>query len=183
MACSSCLLTMGFTPNCATKVPGGNNLKFYLIPKCNVVSFDDTYSNGIIDDITLEAGAYFYEVRANKDSVTTTEDVTLPNKFITQTLVFTITNIGDDLDKEVGAQLASDFAADILNSDEGIMVIVEDRAGIRKIYGYQNGLEISAGQKVSGAAIADVAGNTITLVGGEPTYAPVLTSDYAIPTS
>lgn len=180
MACSTCITTQGFVQNCEVKVPGGNNYTFYLIPRCKVVSFDDPNTDGIIDDIILNDPLLdvFYKVEANNNSVTCTEDVTLPVGFITQTLAFTISNIASDPDTEVGAQLATDFARDIVNNVGGLLVIVKDRAGINRIYGYQNGLDVTVGQKVSGAVITDIAGNTLTLSGGEPTWAPTVSAAY-----
>lgn len=178
MACSTCLLTSGFATNCTVKVPGGNDYVFYLIPRCEVTGFTDTYSNGVVDDITIDGGASWFQVTANKDSVVTTEDLTPPVNFFTQTIVFTISNIADDLDKEVGAQIATEFVNEIINNVGGILVLVKDRAGIWRIYGYENGLDVSISQKTSGAALADVAGATLTLTGGEPTQAPVVTAAF-----
>ena len=175
--CSTCLLTSGFTNDCKVKVPGGNYQVFYLIPKCQIDEIDVDV-NGIVDTLTLDIvnnpGAYWFTVSANKDSVTTTEDLTPPVNFITQTAVFTISNIAQDADPVLGAQMATDFVNEIVNNIGGIVLLIKDRAGIWRLFGQENGLDVTVAQKLSGAVIADIAGTTLTLSGGEPELAPAV---------
>lgn len=123
----------------------------------------------------------WYKLSVNKDTLITTEDLTLPNGFITQTVTFAIPNLAvasPSVDAGDMAQRAANFARALTSLDGGVVAVIQDRAGVRRVFGLTNGLEASAASKTSGTAIADVSGNTITLVSGEPNYAPALTCDY-----
>lgn len=179
--CSACLITMGYGPNCALKVAGGNSKKFWMIPRCQVTDLTVEYGTNIITDITLDVSAVFYEISASKDTLSWTESLNSATGAITQTITFTIQNIADALTADLGAQLATDFAQELVTSDAGVMIIVEDRAGVKRIFGRTIGLEVSAAEKTSGAAVGDVAGNAITMEMAQPAYAPVLDTAFTIP--
>lgn len=182
--CSNCILTTDILFNCLFKPQGGNSNLIYAIPRCYIDSYTDNYTDNIIDDIVLDTvnnpGAGWYRIFARQDSVTTVEAPQLPNKFILQTLTFAISNFTDNTDKDAAAQEALDFAQQLVNisSGNGVVFAVQSRNGVWNLYGITNGMEIESGSKDSGAAKADVAGNTIVMTAAEDTYAPVLNSAY-----
>jgi len=185
MACSDCIFTTCHKPSCTFKQAGGNEKNFYITNKCWLdPNTPYTYPTDIYADncCVIETFTFadpvntgWIPVTAIKDTITITETVTLPNKFILQNLVFQITNVNDNPDKEQGYCVASAFAQQLINADEGFLVLVQNRLGIWVVYGLTTGMEISAGVKATGAVLADVASNTITFEAGEPAYAaPVL---------
>lgn len=185
MACGSCLLGSGFQYSCQNKQPGGNNISILIGNQCEW-TITDANADGIYDtvtDITVGGTATFYEIKANKDTVTTLENIILPNKFVTQNVTFNIQNIAEDPSLQVGATLQIEFLNELLNGEE-YFVIIKDRAGVFRVYGLVNGLAMSNGEKGSGAALTDVASTAITLEGAEPSYAPVIdaTTVAGIPT-
>ena len=171
--CSNCVSTGGKKENCNYKVSGGNKKVLYFANRCDIdtISID---TDGIVDDITLVGGASFYSVVAQKDTLTWTESATFPNKFITQTVVFNVTQLSDNADKNIAYQEASEFAQEFINADGEYVFIIQTRLGVWRIFGADAGMEISAGENISGAAIADVSANTLTFVAGEPEYAHVV---------
>ena len=172
--CSTCVSTQGKKENCLLKVSGGNKRVFYYINRCDIdeISIDD--ATHTITQLNLKSGATWFSVTALKDTLTWTESVTLPNKFITQTIVFNITQLSDNADKELATQEAIDFAQELVNNDGELVMLIQSRTGVWRLYGLDNGLEISAGESISGAALADVSSNTLTFIAGETEYAHVV---------
>lgn len=180
--CTTCELTKGFSKSCGDRTPGGNKTTVYLIPRCQIEAYLDIYEDNRIDGFTLKAGAGFYAVTANRDSVSFTQDAVTPTNFVNQQVVFTISQIAEAASASEGAQLAADFADSILAAgDTGIVVILTDKAGNRRLFGEVNGLLLEALQSVSGAAQTDISGITITLSNGESDTARTLRDDVVIP--
>lgn len=187
MACSDCIFTTCHKPSCTFKQAGGNNKNFFITNKCwldptTPYSFPaDPYADNccVIQEFNFAdpINTGWIPVTAIKDTITATETVTLPNKFILQNLVFQITNVNNNPDPEQGYCVASAFAQQLINADEGFLVLIQNRLGVWVVYGLTTGMEVSAGVKTTGAVLADQASNTITFEAGEPEYAkPVLAS-------
>jgi len=188
MACSDCIFTTCHKPSCTFKQAGGNQKNFYITNKCWLdpttpyTFFTDPYVDKccVIQEFTFADPntTGWIPVTAIKDTITATETVTLPNKFILQNLVFQITNVNNNPDAEQGYCVASAFAQQLINADEGFLVLIQNRLGVWVVYGLTTGMEVSAGVKTTGAVIADVASNTLTFEAGEPEYAKPVSAAY-----
>lgn len=184
MACSDCIFTTCHKPSCTFKQAGGNEKNFYITNKCWLASPAFTYDDDpdccvikefLFDDPVTQG---WIPVTAIKDTIVATETVTLPNKFILQNLVFQITNVNDNPNAAQGYCIASQFAQQLINSDEGFLVLIENKLGVWVVYGLTTGMEVSAGVKTTGTVLADVASNTITFEAGEPEYAKPVKKSY-----
>lgn len=184
--CTDCIFRTCHKPSCTFKQAGGNQKNFYIINKCwldaNPITYLPDPDCCVIADIALDTvnnpEAGWISVTAIKDTITVTETVTLPNKFILQSLTFQITNVNDNANASQGYCEASTFAQQLINSDEGFVVLVQNKLGVWVAYGLTTGLEVSAAVKTTGAVIADVASNTITFEAGEPEYGQPVDASY-----
>ena len=173
--CSPCLISTGFDKNCAIKMPGGNNSCILI---ANLCEWEFTTTAGIITaitDISAGATATFYSINVNKNTIQTIENIVLPTKFVSQTINFAIAQLANDPDLEIAAQLQAEFLND-LASNENLVMIVQDRAGVARLYGEVNGLSMSNGEKNSQLALTDVSQTSITVEGAESEYAKPIES-------
>lgn len=175
--CSTCILTNGFEDNCLLKQAGGNFLQISIIPSCYIDTI--TYDvDGVIDTITLDIinnpAAAWYTVVCRKDTVSTLEDIVVPQNFYNQTIAFTISNYANDPTNTVAAQLQTQFLSDLTNTANGFVVVVRDKVGVRRAYGVTNPLYVASLSKSSGLLSNDIAGTAITFVEAQPVPAPAI---------
>lgn len=176
--CSTCIATSyEFVDNCLINQPGGNYKQISVLPYC----FLDTITvdvDGVITAITLDLVnnplAQWYLINCKKNTVSTTETGLFPSLAFNQEIAFTISNFANDPDLDTAAQLQANFLTDIMNTKEGFLVVVRDRAGARRLYGEVNALFVSALVKTSGLVSADLAGTAITFAEAQPKAAPAL---------
>jgi hypothetical protein len=156
----------------------------WYIPLCNlsVDPYTDTYNDGIIDDISIDTGD-FYEIEVYKDTVTLTQTTDPQGRRVNQTLAFKVSTFADGADRDEAAANANKFYNDLLNSKEGLLFIVEDRNGVRRLVGAQSGLETDESTYESLSTKDELPGLTFNLSQLEPEFAPVLAKDYSIPVS
>lgn len=182
LGCGNCLLTNGMKLNCNSSNIGGNQDTLYIAPLCYITSTAAT--NNVITSITMNGtGAVFYEVKVRRETVSATEDLVLPNNFINQTLQFTLSNLSDNVAVDNAAQEALDFARDLIRDGEPVVIITSERlgGGVKRIFGLENGMYATVAQRTTGLVNTDVAGNAITMLAGENSYAPVFSSSLTIP--
>lgn len=174
MACSSCVLPLSFLKNCGLKIGGGNYATISVIPFCQVdtagITVDPT--DGFITAIPLVTPLTddWLTIECRINTLLVNEDLVVPGNFVNQTITFTIDNLANDVDKVTAAQLQSNFINALAN-DDGLMVVVRNKAGIRYLLGKTTGLTVSAMQKTSGTVSTDLAGTTITLSEVQPEFA------------
>jgi hypothetical protein len=172
--CNTCALTEGFVDNCEFKAGGGNYVQLSIMPSCYIDTV--TQVSGVITAITLDTVAnplaQWYTVKVRKDTLSTQETVNLPSGTVQQTIVFSIANYSDNADKETAAAEQAEFLNALVNNDEGMVVVIRDKAGVRRFYGLTTGLSVSAVDKNSGLASTDLAGAAITLTEVQAKFAP-----------
>lgn len=182
--CGDCdLLESGLTPDCNDRVPGGNDIDIYITNTCDIESWEDSYTDGIIDSITMKSGKVWYLVKANPDSVTFSQPVNAQRGFITFNFSMQITSIAEAGTKEAGAALVNDFINVITNPYNKFTVVITDNAGVKRIIGLNKlGVKVADGtQYDSGAAFADFAGWTVNFSGVDTRVARVLADGIVLP--
>ena len=175
-ACDDCAASAGKTELCGRAISGGNKRVFYFANRCDINEIGIEDGTNIITQLEMKTGKGFFQVTSSKNTLTWTEDLTLPNGFLTQTLVFNISQLSNDTDLNQAYQDALDFAQQFISSSSEYIFLIQTRIGVWRLFGLDNGLEISAGSNVSGAAIADVSANTLTFISGESEFAHVVAS-------
>ena len=161
--------------------PGGAQTTLYLISKCQIVGSTDTYTNGVIDSFTLDGGALFEKVVADRDTVNFTDDYIPANGAYQHTVSFRIAALANNADKDVAAQLHQDFMKSLGNTSQGVVAVIVTKAGVRYVLGLDNGLYVQSAPFNTGSADGDVSGRVITLQGAQTRPADVLSSVYSIP--
>lgn len=179
----SCLLTSGFDPGCQNfSNPGGNESLIYIINTKDITSITDSAvpASGAlktIDSFTLELAADWFAVQVYDTSLTTQESLgNAQSKTINQTVTFTISNFGNATDLTEASMQANNFINQLKLGNK-FTVLVQDNAGVWRAFG-ENGLRVSALEKVSGAASGDLAGTTVTLSDSEFYHARAVSSAY-----
>ena len=161
----SCLLTSGIAKCCRDNSGG---LKRVLITnKINVASISpvqgETSSpadDGVIDTITMDGSAVFYEFIPNKMSSNWVENIqsNVQNGTIGYEQVLTLVFAKNEANKRNQIKL--------LGQAE-LVAIVEDYNNKYFYLGEVNGLELSGGSSASGTALTDLNGWNVTLTGME----------------
>lgn len=179
-----CGLSNGLEISCDYRTPGGNDNTIYIINKCNIDSYADNYTNGVVDEITLNPGAVWFAVQARLDTITWEETVNQQSGFYTQTLTFILDLIANAATKDEGAQMLLDFVQQISNPYNNFVAVLAHNGGFRRIFGLYEirGLKNGAGTVgISGANFEETGGYTITLTAGSSRPAPVLSIDAPLP--
>lgn len=156
----ACDISKGRKEPCKNSVGGLNAIYF--------VNYDDVDANGytydntdtdMITDITGAGtiNAYKYELKGTS-SFTQNVNSSRENgtSFVEQVLELTFKNLDVDMHKEVK-----------LLTYGRPRVLVEDNNGKFFWAGLQHGMDVTGGTVVSGAAMGDLSGYTLTLTGGE----------------
>lgn len=186
LECTDCKLTQGITISCTDRTPGGNDNTIFLINKCEIASYTDTYTDNTIDDITLIGGAVWFPVQARLDTVAWEETVNQQSGFFTQNLTFVVDLIATGASIDAGAQTVLDFINELTNPYNNFVAVFNHNGGFRRVFGLlgaTRGLKNGGGTVgTSGTNFEEIGGYTITLssVSGKP--APVLSINAALPT-
>ena len=160
MACTSCVLTSGFTnAGCDNYKVAAGLRKLYIANACEVASFTDSpVADGVLDIVTMVGAAVFFEFDFSKFSASFTSSVSSDNTGIARTHSVSFSIPGYDASKQAIIN-ALDFAS--------VVVIAETNTNQRFVLGYANGvfggLEIETSEVTSGAAKTDFFGTTITM--------------------
>lgn len=169
----ACLLTGGFTKGDCGFLLGGL-AKLYIANSADVVSItDSTPLTGVLDTIVMDGAAVWYAFQFEKDTASFTQELQVSNgnRYVMQTLVFSLAGQGVEVVKILAELSLGNFIA-----------IAETRTGVRTVLGLQNGLEATGGSNFnSGAAAGDFGGAVITLVGEEAGFGAELDPATVIP--
>ena len=167
-----CLITGGLVKDCDFLLGGLKAL--YLANLSDIDSYTDTVADdGEINAIVMVATKTFFtfEFEDNTGSFNNELTVSGGQKYVTQTLAFSLAS----KEKEVIAELKNLALSDLV-------AIAEDRTGKRFILGRTNGLEPSVQTLGSGAADGDFAGLAVTLTGVDIEYSQTLDPTFDIST-
>lgn len=183
-----CLVPNGFGENCASRPPGGNAQRIYIIDASYVtaVTFD---VDGLVTDITLSSGGAFLPVDARRYTVNAQQAHVGANGSLSQTVTMALSLLSDNVDQDIAAAEAMAFFDSIRNATNGLLAIVEQASGVRYLYGYTRATQVSAGLRVSeantdtGTALEDASGMNLTLTHGALRTAPVLNTSYVVQTT
>jgi len=163
----ACAITKGRKVPCKSAFGGIKTVYF-----CNYNDAEITLdSNKEVSGITMEGTTKFfqYDVKGNS-SLTTTITSSRDNgtTFYTQTLALTLPYLDNATKNEV--QLLATGRP---------QMIVEDYYGNQFFCGYENGMDLTGGTIVTGAAAGDLSGFTLTMEGIEE-FAPYFIGDVTI---
>lgn len=158
-----CDISLGRLEPCKTSVGGLKAVYFMNNGDATGVTYDATDT----DAITAIAGTpsgYKYDLKGNS-SFEQTINSSRENgtTFFTQTLNLTLKSI-----------TAKDLKQIKLLAYGRPQVIVEDNNGKLFYAGLKNGMEVTGGTIVTGAAMGDLSGFTLTIVGEEPVPANMI---------
>lgn len=149
----SCDLALGRKVPCKDSVGGIKAV--YFIDHGATATYDSTNTD-VIDDLG-SVTAYKYEVKGNSSfEQTITSSRENGTTFFEQTLNLTLTKLSVDDNKEIK-----------LLSYKRPHVVVHDYNGNAFLMGTEHGCEVSGGTIVTGAAMGDLSGYTLTLSGME----------------
>lgn len=158
----ACDLTLGRLEPCKENVGG--------IDKIYFVNFGDlgTVTTGSDDDVTDLTGtfsAYEYEVKSDATNLeeTVNSDRNNGTTFFTQTINITLKNKSKEMNKQLK-----------LMAYGRPHVVVWDRNGKAWLCGVNRGCEVTGGTVVTGGAMGDLYGYTITLTAQEELPAQII---------
>lgn len=164
----ACDLTLGRTEQCKDSVGGLKAVYFVNFGDFDALTYDATNTDAI-DSLATSANAYKYELKGTSSFeqtfVSSRENGTT---FFEQALNLTLKK----LDKATHKELK-------LMAYGRPHVIVEDYNGNFFVMGLENGAEITGGTIVTGAAMGDLSGYTLTLSSQEKVPANFLDTDLA----
>ena len=160
-----CDISLGRLEPCKTSVGGLKAVYIMNNGDATGVTYDATDT----DAITAIAGTpsgYKYDLKGNS-SFEQTINSSRENgtTFFTQTLNLTLKSI-----------TAKDLKQIKLLAYGRPQIIVEDNNGKLFYAGLKNGMEVTGGTIVTGAAMGDLSGFTLTIVGEEPVPANIITT-------
>jgi len=164
----SCILTTGRIIPCKAAFGGIKRAYF-----ANYGSIDDIIVDPITKEATIDPNSpvpkwYQYDVKGNSSLETTvTSSRENGTTFYTQTLNLTLTY----LDAKTQAELQTLAVS-------RPYVVVEDYYGNLFLCGYENGMELTGGTVVTGAAAGDLSGFTLTFEGMEEVAPYFLTGSF-----
>jgi len=152
----ACTLTTGRKLPCKSAFGGIKKVLFADYGDITAVTIDAATKEATI---TGSPTFYAYDVKGNSSLETTvTSSRENGTTFYTQTLNLTLTY----LDAQTQAELQTIATA-------RPYVVVEDYYGNNFLCGFENGMEVTGGTVVTGAAAGDLSGFTLTLEGMEET--------------
>ena len=157
----ACAITKGRKVPCKSAFGGIKTVYFCNYGDVSITALDS--STGEVETIAMSGDAKFqqYDVKGNS-SLTTTITSSRDNgtTFYTQTLALTLPYLDNATKNEVQLLAAG-----------RPQMIVEDYYGNRFFCGYENGMDLTGGTIVTGAAAGDLSGFTLTMEGVEE-FAP-----------
>tara|TARA_R110002096_G_scaffold8986_1_gene36265 strand:- start:16592 stop:17122 length:531 start_codon:yes stop_codon:yes gene_type:complete len=164
MACDN--LSLGRLKPCKDSVGGLKAVYFINYGDIPVITFDSTDTD-VIDSIGTSVSAYKYDVHF-MSSLTQNVQASLENGTVAyeQSLELSLPKLSKEDNKELK-----------LLAHGSPHVVVEDQNGNYFLAGAVNGMDVSAGTIVTGTALGDMSGYTLTLTGMERQPANFLVSD------
>jgi hypothetical protein len=160
----ACDLTLGRKEVCKDSVGGLKAVYFVNWGDATGYTYDGTDTD-VIDAVAGTPTAFKYELKA--DASTFTQNITSDRNngttFFEQVLEITIKKLTAKMHKELK-----------LMAYGRPQVIVEDNNGALFYAGLTRGMDVTGGTIVTGGALGDLSGYTITLTGQEPTPANLL---------
>jgi len=158
----ACALSLGRIEPCKDVV-GGLNAVYFLNYADLTITYHATNTDAI-DVLASGLTAYKYDLKGTssfEQAITSSRDN--GTTFFDQTLNLTLHKLSKQSHKEIK-----------LMAYGRPIVIVEDRNGNYFVAGLQHGCEVTGGTIVTGAAMGDMSGYTLTLNGQEPVPANFL---------
>ena len=161
----SCLLTVGRVEPCKDSVGGIESLTFLNYQEYVVTDTAGVITAMFEDDGTTPPTGYRYICRGAGNNLTQNVNSSRDNgtTFVQQDIAATF--------KKLSAASNEEFMLMIYGRP---LVIVEDYNGVRWMCGVNWGCDATAGTAVTGAAMGDLSGYTLTLSGMERKFAPQL---------
>lgn len=164
----SCDVTRGRLEPCKNSVGGLKAVYFVKFGTIGAITFDNTDTD-VITAVAGNPAAFKYELKGDSAyEETITSDRNTGTTFFSQSLTLNLKKLTKKDHKELK------LIAWGLNN-----VIIEDNNGNFFLAGRTRGMDVTGGTIVTGAALGDMSGYTLTLVGEEPTPANWLASDAA----
>jgi hypothetical protein len=159
----ACAITSGRNVPCKSAFGGIKAVYFCNYGDMATVTIDssDGATRGQVSTITMASGKLFFEYKVKgNSSLTTTITSSRDNgtTFYTQTLALTLPYLDIQTQEEIQLLAVS-----------RPQMIVEDYYGNRFLCGLENGMDLTGGTIVTGAAAGDLSGFTLTMEGMEET--------------
>lgn len=153
----SCALTSGYSNDCRDSAGGAKEIM--IIEHSNVEAL--TVAVGVVTAATLATAKRFWKYKPAKETAygksTLTTSVQNGTKFFAQEVAMALNKM----------QTATRLEIDKL-AQNTLMVVIKDQNDKYWLYGYKNGLDVTAGDSGTGTAMGDRNGYNITLTGQEP---------------
>ena len=158
----ACDLTLGRNEECKSNIGGIDAIYFVNFGEMGNITV------GTDDDVTDADGtfsAYKYSVKSTATNFEQTINSSRDNgtTFISQVVNMTLKGLSKTDNKELK-----------LMAWGRPQVIVEDRNGNAFLFGLERGSEVTGGTAVSGGAMGDLSGYTLSLTAEEPTFANII---------
>jgi hypothetical protein len=163
-----CAITSGFTIDCKDAVGGLKNI--YLATSVSGATITSSVSGGI----SLVSGVTFYKYELMPQGADSFEEAIQSNP-ANGTIFYQQTIVGN-FAKMSQTQRNKFYTI----AQARPLVVIEKKDGSFWLLGQKYGCEVTAGSHLSGSAMGDFNGQTLTLVGNEPEPANQLTSISAI---
>jgi hypothetical protein len=161
----ACNLSQNYVLDCKESLGGLKSV--YFIESANVSV--DTIADGVITDLQLAVGKYFYKYDLVKETSSFTETITASVQngtiFYAQELTIILNKLQANTRNEI-----------LLLAKNNLVAIAEDRNGKYWYLGQEGGLDISGGTGASGVASGDRSGYELTFSGQEKELAPEVLS-------
>lgn len=161
----ACALTQGYTLDCKDSLGGLKSVLFIESENVSVA----TEAAGVVTDISLAVGKYFYKYELVKETSMFMETVTASIQngtiFYAQELTIVLNKLQANTRNEI-----------LLLAKNNLVAIVEDKNGKYWYLGQNGGLDITGGTAGSGTAAGDRSGYELTFSGQEKELAPEVTS-------
>jgi hypothetical protein len=157
----ACALTQGYTLDCKDSLGGLKSVLFIESENVSVA----TEAAGVVTDISLAVGKYFYKYELVKETSMFMETVTASVQngtiFYAQELTIVLNKLQANTRNEI-----------LLLAKNNLVAIVEDKNGKYWYLGQDGGLDITGGTAGSGTAAGDRSGYELTFSGQEKELAP-----------
>jgi hypothetical protein len=161
----ACALTQGYTLDCKDSLGGLKSVLFIESENVSVA----TEAAGVVTDISLAVGKYFYKYELVKETSMFMETVTASIQngtiFYAQELTIVLNKLQANTRNEI-----------LLLAKNNLVAIVEDKNGKYWYLGQNGGLDITGGTAGSGTAAGDRSGYELTFSGQEKELAPEVSS-------
>ena len=152
----SCDLTNGRLEVCKTAVGGIDAIYFINYGDMGTITYDATFTDSI-DVVAGVTSLFRYELKGtNSFEQTITSSRENGTTFVEQTLTFTLKNLTEQAHKQIK-----------LLSFGRPHVLIQTRNNQFFLAGLEHGMDVTTGLIATGAAMGDLTGYTMTLVGQE----------------